>query len=167
MSHFMIMKNKNVGFLIAGISVLIVAIVLLFNSGLKNIVDQACDHGTTCAMYDTIALQTGLSLIIAGLVLIIGLFLIFSKEEQKIIEKVVIKKVKEKPKKIDMSGLDSVEKKVIEILKREKGAFFQSSVMEELGVGKVKMTRLMDKLEAKGIVVRNRRGMNNIIVLVR
>ena len=29
------------------------------------------------------------------------------------------------------------------------------------------MTRLVDKLEAKGIVERKRRGMNNIIVLVR
>lgn len=168
LSHMLIiMKNKNVGFLIVGISILIVVIVLLFNSGLKNIVDQTCDHGSTCGMYDTIALQTNLSLVIAGLVLIIGLFLIFSKEEEKIIEKIVVKKIKEKPKKIDMSGLDSTEKKVIEILKRENGAFFQSSVMEELGVGKVKMTRLMDKLEAKGILVRNRRGMNNILVLVR
>ena len=161
------MKNRNVGFLIVGISVLIVVIVLLFNSGLKNIVDQTCDHGSSCTMYDTIAMQTNLSLAIGGLVLVIGLFLIFSKESERIVEKVVVKKVRDKKAKrrIDMSKLDSDEKKVIEILRRENGAFFQSSMMEELGVGKVKMTRLMDKLEAKQIVERKRRGMNNIIVL--
>jgi len=157
------MKNRNVGFLIVGIAVLIGVIILLFNSGLKDIVDQTCDHGTECAMYDTIALQTNLSLAIAGLVLVIGLFFIFSKES----ERIVIKKVKEKSvkKKIDVSKLDSDEKKVLGILKRENGAFFQSSIMEELEVGKVKMTRLMDKLEAKQIIERKRRGMNNIIVL--
>jgi len=157
------MKNRNVGFLIVGISILIMVIILLFNSGLKNIVAQTCDHGPTCTMYDTISLQTNLSLAIGGLVLIIGLFFIFSKES----ERIVIKKVKGKAtkKKIDTTGLDSDEKKVVEILQRENGAFFQSSMMEELNVGKVKMTRLMDKLEAKQIVERKRRGMNNIIVL--
>ena len=73
------MKNKNVGFLIVGISIVIVAIVLLFNSGLKDIVDESCDHGSTCTMYDTIRVQTGLSVIIAGLVFLIGLFFILSK----------------------------------------------------------------------------------------
>jgi len=38
-------------------------------------------------------------------------------------------------------------------------------LMEELDVGKVKMTRMMDKLEAKQIIERKRRGMNNIVVL--
>ncbi|MBT7102526.1 hypothetical protein HN935_03375 [archaeon] len=159
------MRNKNVGFLIVGIAVMIVAIILLFNSGMKDIVDETCDHGTACQMYDTISMQTNLSLIIAGLVLVIGLFLIFSKEHERIIVKKV--KAKSRAKRIDMSKLDADEKKVVGILKREHGAFFQKSVMDELGVGKVKMTRLVDKLEAKGIVERKRRGMNNIIVLVR
>jgi uncharacterized membrane protein len=159
------MRNRNVGFLIVGISILIVAIILLFNAGLKDIVDETCDHGSSCKMYDTISMQTNLSLIIAGLVLVIGLFLIFSKEHERIVVKRV--KAKARAKRIDMSKLDADEKKVVGILKREKGAFFQKSVMEELGVGKVKMTRLVDKLEAKGIVERKRRGMNNIIVLVR
>ena len=159
------MKNKNVGFLIVGISVVIEAIVLLFNSGLKDIVDDSCDHGSTCAMYDTIRVQTGLSLIIASLVLAIGLFLIFSKESERIIIKKVIKKVRKK--RLDLSKLDREERKVVGILKREGGAFFQRSVMEELECGKVKMTRLVDKLEAKGLVERKRRGMNNILVLIR
>lgn len=159
------MKNRSVGFLIVGIFVLIVAIIFLFNSSLNNIIDQACDHGEGCIMHDTIEMQTNLSLVIAGLVLVIGLFLIFSKENEKVIIKEV--KVKEKPKKINLKGLDDEEKKVVKILRREKGAFFQKSIMEELDVGKVKMTRLIDKLESKGIVERKRRGMNNIIVLIK
>ena len=118
------MKNKNVGFLIVGIAVLIGVIILLFNSGLKNIVDQTCEHGSSCTMYDTISVQTNLSLAVAGLVLLIGLFFVFSKES----ERIVVKRVKGKPrkKKIDLSGLDSVEKKVVGILQRENGGFFQT-----------------------------------------
>ncbi len=157
------MKNKNVGFMVMGIAIVIAIIVLIFNAGLKSIVGETCSHGGGCTMYQTIATQTYLSLAVVGIILVIGLFLIFSKENEKIIIKRI--KFKEKKKKINLSGLDSVEKKSIKILEREGGAFFQKSLMDELGVGKVKMTRMMDKLEAKQIVERKRRGMNNIVVL--
>jgi uncharacterized membrane protein len=158
------MRNKNVGFLIVGISVFIFLIVLIFNSALQTIVGTTCSHGPTCSMFDTITIQTWISLAIAIFVLFIGLFLIFSKEEKEI----VIKRVKErtKKKKINLAGLDPIERKAVSLLKAED-AMFQSSLMEELDVGKVKMTRLLDKLEAKQIIERKRRGMNNIVVLKR
>lgn len=62
------MKNKNVGFLIVGIAVIIGIIVMIFNFGLKEIVQDTCDHGTACSMFDTIAIQTGTSFSIAGLI---------------------------------------------------------------------------------------------------
>ena len=157
------MKNKDVGYLILGISILIFAIIIIFNMGMKDIVNATCDHGSSCGMYDTIAIQTNLSVVIALLILLIGLFLIFAKQP----EKVVIKKVKEKEKKkkLNLSGLEEKEKELIEILKRENGAFFQKSLMEELDIGKVKMTRMLDKLEAKQFIERKRRGNNNIVVL--
>jgi len=157
------MKNKNVGFLVCGIAVVIVAIILIFNYGMRDIVSQTCTHGPDCGMYDTIALQTGISIAIAGLVLFLGLFLVFTKPE----EKVIIKKIKEKKKRIDLSKLDEDEKKVIQILQREKGGMFQRSLMEELEWGKVKITRMLDKLESKGLVERKRRGMNNIVILIQ
>ncbi|MFA4960111.1 MAG: hypothetical protein WC548_00425 [Candidatus Pacearchaeota archaeon] len=157
------MKNRNVGILIVGISVVIIAIIFLFNSGLQEIVSQTCDHGSTCSMYSTISMQTKLSLAIAGLVFIIGVFLIFSKESEKIIFRT--RKVIEKRKPINLDGLDKNEKEVVKILQTENGAMFQSALMEKLGIGKVGMTRLLDKLEAKQIIERKRRGMNNIIVL--
>ena len=70
------MKNKNVGFLISGIAVLIIVIIILFNQGLTKIVEDTCTHGPTCPMYQTISTQTYLSLAIAVFVLIIGLFFI-------------------------------------------------------------------------------------------
>ena len=151
------------GFLIIGIAIVVGIIVLIFNMGLKNIVDVTCSHGESCTMFDTIATQTYLSLTIAGVILIIGLFLIFSKES----ERIIVKKVKERvrAKKLDLSGLDADEKKVVKLLQGENGAIFQRTLMETLDLGKVKTTRLLDKLEAKQIVERKRRGMNNIVVL--
>ena len=155
------MKNKNVGYLIIGISIIIVFIILLFNNGLKEIVDQTCSHGSSCTMYDTIAIQTWLSLSTAALVFIIGLFLVFTKEP----ERISIQKVKEKKKKLNLKGLDNDEKKVIKILQKENNAIFQKTLMEQMEIGKVKITRLLDKLEAKQLIERKRRGMNNIVVL--
>ncbi len=158
------MRNKEVGYLVVGISVFIFLIIGLFNLGLRDIVSASCSHGPTCGMYDTIRVQTWFGIAIALLVFFIGLVLIFSKEERE----VVIKKVKEKAKKkkLDLSGLDATEKKAVNLLQKE-GGMFQKSLMEELGVGKVKMTRLLDKLESRGIVERKRRGMNNFVVLKR
>lgn len=156
------MRNKNVGYLIVGISIFIFVIILLFNAGMTDIVNQSCDHGTSCTMHDTIDFQTNLSIAIAGLVLLIGVFLIFSKENERVVVQKV--KVKEKKKSISLVGLDSFEKKAVSLLKKE-GGMFQKSLMEELGVGKVKMTRMLDKLEAKQIIERKRRGMNNFVVL--
>ena len=155
------MKNRNVGFLITGISVIIGIIIGIFNFALKKIVGDTCSHGPACTMYDTIAVQTWISAAIAGLILLIGVFFIFAKEP----EKIVIKKLKEKKKAIDMSSLDREEKIAVRIIQEENGAVFQSTLMEKLNIGKVGMTRLIDKLEAKQIVERKRRGMNNIVVL--
>lgn len=159
------MKNRNVGFLIVGISLVVVFIILLFNYGLKSLVAQTCSHGSTCSMFETISFQTYLSLAIAGIILIIGLFLIFAGESKKIIFRT--RKIKEKIKPLSLAGLDSLEKKAVGLIQQEKGAMFQRTLMEKLGIGKVGMTRLIDKLEAKQIVERKRRGMSNIVVLVK
>ena len=74
-------------------------------------------------------------------------------------------KEKTRSKKIDTSKLDSDEKKVVKLLQEENGGMFQATLMEKLDIGKVKLTRLLDKLEAKQLVERKRRGMTNVVVL--
>jgi len=155
------MENKNVGWLIIGISIVIGVIILIFNLGLRNIVADTCTHGTTCSMYDTISIQTWISFAIAGIILVIGLVLLFTKPK----EKIIVKTIKNKKKKLDLAGLDKQEKETIRLIQNENGAIFQAALMEKLGVGKVGITRLLDKLEAKQLVERKRRGMNNIVVL--
>jgi uncharacterized membrane protein len=157
------MENKNVGLLIIGIAVLVGVIVFIFNTALTDIVGQTCSMGKTCSMYDTIKTQTWLSLAIAGILLVVGVFIVFLKPKEKVVVRQIKEKIKEK--KLNLSGLDEDEKKVIGLLHSENNAMFQSALMEKLEIGKVGMTRLLDKLEAKQIIERKRRGMNNIVVM--
>ena len=155
------MKNKNVGFLIIGLALVLGLIVFIFNNALTTIVNTSCSHGSSCPMYGTINTQTYIGAALIAIIIIIGLVLIFTKEEKQIITK----KIKDKKKKIILDGLETDEKKIVRLLEKENGAMFQSSLMEKLEIGKVKATRLLDKLEAKQIIERKRRGMNNIVVL--
>jgi putative component of membrane protein insertase Oxa1/YidC/SpoIIIJ protein YidD len=155
------MENKTVGWVISGIAVIMAVIVLIFNLGLKKIVGDTCTHGASCSMYDTIAVQTWISLAIVGVILIIGITLMFIKPK----EKIIVKTIKEKKKKKDYSSLEKKEKETVNLIINEGNAMFQADLMEKLGIGKVGVTRLLDKLEAKQIIERKRRGMNNIVVL--
>ncbi len=155
------MENKNVGWLIIGIAAVMGFIVFIFNSALKGIVSQTCSHGPSCTMYDTITTQTWISFGIVDLIVVIGLAIMFTKPK----EKIVVRTIKEKKKKLNTNGLDKEEKEVIDLLMKEGKAMFQSDLMEKLEIGKVKTTRLLDKLEAKQFIERKRRGMNNIVVL--
>src|SRR3990167_9741384 len=100
------MENKHVGWIMLGISVLIVFLVFLFNNTLMDSVKNSCfiQHGDvqSCEMYDSVNYQTYLALGIVGVLVIFSLFLIFSKQS----ERVVVKKIKEKKieKKINLSS---------------------------------------------------------------
>ena len=159
------MENRNVGFLVIGISLLIIGIVFIFNNALKNIVGASCSatHGAqVCPMYDTITTQTYLAIAIVGVLIIIGLVLIFTKPD----ERIVVRKIKEKKleKKIDLSGLKQEEKQVFKLV-QENDAVFQADLIEKTGFGKAKMSRIIDRLEGRGLVERKRREMTNIVVL--
>jgi uncharacterized membrane protein len=163
------MRNKNVGFLIIGLAVVIGVIVFLFNNALTTIVDTSCSHGTSCPMYGTIHTQTYIGIALIAIIVIIGLVLLFSKEEKQII----IKKIKEKSldnqklkdKEQNLKLLDTEEKKVYQVLIDNKGTVFQSDLVEKSGFDKVKVTRVLDKLEGKQLIQRMRRGMTNVVML--
>jgi len=162
------MKNKFVGFLIIGLAIVIGVIVFLFNNALTSIVDTSCSHGTSCPMYGTIHTQTYIAIALIAVIVVIGLVLLFSKEEKQI----VIKKVKEKQsnipeekKKIDLSLLDKDEKVLVNLIHENKGTIFQSELVEKSGFDKVKVTRILDKLEGRQVIQRMRRGMTNVVML--
>ena len=155
------MENKQVGFLVIGIAIVMGVIIAMFNFVLRENMGLTCSHGPTCGMYGSLNVQTWISVILTIMIFGIGLIIMFLKPK----ERIIVKTIKEKKKKLNLEGLDSQEKKVIEILQSENGTIFQATLMEKIEIGRVGMTRLLDKLEAKQFIERKRRGMNNVIVL--
>jgi len=113
-------------------------------------------------MTQTLEQQTYLSLGITAILIIISLFLIFSKPN----EKIVIRKIKDKviEKKVDLSKFKPEEKQVYKLI-AEQGAIFQADLIEKTGFGKAKVTRIIDRLEGHSLVERKRRGMTNVVVI--
>ncbi len=166
------MKNRIVGVLIIGIALLIGYITYSFNRALKEIVDATCSHGETCPMVSTIEFHTNFSIAIIAFVVIIGLYLIFFGKEERIITKVKTVREQIKQKQITKENFQEVmqsmkddEKQVFEKVIEAQGTVFQSDLVEKTGMSKVKVTRILDKLEGKGLIERRRRGMSNVIVL--
>lgn len=157
------MENKYVGGIIIGVSLVMSFMIILFNTALRDIINATCSHGPECSMYSTLGFYNWFSIILVAIIFVIGLSIFFRKPK----ERIVLKKIKEKRKKLNMEGLDKDERKVITLLQNEGGAIFQKTLMEKLEIGKVKTTRLLDKLEAKQFIERKRRGMNNMVVLKR
>lgn len=109
------------------------------------------------------------SILGAGIALMqitLGIKLIKTKESSPIPPQIkVIKYEKEKPElEIDKSDLSENEKSIIFKLEKRK-EILQSELMEELNINKVKMSRVLKKLEEKDLIEKKKKGMNNLIVL--
>jgi len=57
------------------------------------------------------------------------------------------------------------ERKIYELILNNDGAVFQSKLVEMSGMPKSTVSLILDRLEAKGLVERRRRGMSNIVIL--
>jgi uncharacterized membrane protein len=154
-----------VGIIIVVFAAIMGFMIWLFNNALTQIVNDSCSHGPTCPMWGTISFHTNLSLGITGAVLLLGLyFIIFSKDTEA--PKIIIK-----PKGFDkkdyekvLEQLDKEEKHVFEKILGKEGTIFQSELVDE-DYTKVKVTRILDKLEGRGLVERRRRGMTNVVII--
>jgi len=167
------MKNRNVGIVIIGIALLIGFIILAFNMAMTEIVSTSCSHGESCPMWGTINFQTNVSTGVMVFVILVGLFLIFFAKDEKVTETKIVK-VKEQitPREITKDNYQKVmkeladdEKLVLEKIIESQGTIFQSDLVEKTGLTKVKITRILDKLEGKSIIERKRRGMTNVVIL--
>lgn len=166
------MKNRIVGILIICIAILIGFIIYSFNTAMTTIVSTSCSHGSDCPMWGTIKFQTNVSIAIMVFVIIIGLYLIFFGQEEIRITKIKTIKQQIEPKNITkenyqkvMSDLSSDEKIVLGKVIEAKGTIFQSDLVENTKFTKVKITRILDRLEGRGLIERKRRGMTNVIIL--
>jgi len=160
------MENKNVGWLILGIAALVTFVIFLFKSASEQITKASCSMEVAlCPMNKTINQQTYLALAIVGILVVIGLVLIFSKPHERLVIKKIKEKIETKRKPINYAHLDKEEKVVVKAIELAEGTIFQSDLVEKSGFDKVKVTRILDRLEGKQIIERKRRGMTNVVIL--
>ncbi|MCK4714301.1 MAG: hypothetical protein KAT35_01910, partial [Candidatus Aenigmarchaeota archaeon] len=150
------MENRTAGYMIIAIAALIAFIVYSFNMALVDIVGSACSHGSECPMWGTLGVQTNVSIGITFFIMLIGIYLAVFGKEKPAVNRIVRPKVKLSEISRDnyddvIKKLDSDEKPVFESVIDEKGSIFQSSIVEKTGMSKVKVTRILDRLEGRGL----------------
>lgn len=65
-----------------------------------------------------------------------------------------------------LEGLTSEdERKIYQLIMDENGVIFQGRLVEKSGFSKGKVSLILDRLEARGLLERKRHGMSNVVVL--
>ncbi len=152
------------GVLIIGVAVIFFFIVMSFNVALEKIITDTCTDGPTCPMHTSLNLQRIISYSLIGLLVLIGAFVTFFMHEKKLPPETK-KTLSEEEKKRTLENLNDEEKQVMNLVLREQGSIYQSDLIKDTQLTKVKVTRILDKLEGRGLIERKRRGMTNIVIL--
>lgn len=66
---------------------------------------------------------------------------------------------------IEAGTLPEEEAKLYDLLRLNQGSMYQSDIIKQTELSKVKISRILDRMEGKGIIDRKRRGMTNIVIL--
>ena len=161
------MQNKFVGFLLIGLSLLLGFIVISFNKSINDIAKSSCSdiiQGISCPIVESINFQTKMSLGIMTFLILFGLYLIFFGKEATT-NSFQPRKITKGEYKDIINKLNDEEKTIFEKIIESQGSIFQSELVDKTQLTKVKITRILDKLEGKGLIERKRRGMTNNIIL--
>ncbi|MFH0835137.1 MAG: MarR family transcriptional regulator [Candidatus Micrarchaeota archaeon] len=156
------MENRTVALVILGFAILLGFVVWSYDNALNDIVSESCTHGTTCPMYGTLTTQRNISIGLIGLLLVMGaaLFLLSESKQQEARAEPAARKLSVPPK-----SLKGDERAVYDALAAAGGSLYQGDVARKTDLGKVRVSRVLDKLEHDGLVERKRRGMANLVVL--
>jgi hypothetical protein len=153
---------REAGFALIAISIVLFFVMVSLTNQLNGYIHASCTHpeGEVCPMASELPIQS-----YAGFTLdfVIGGFGVFLVYKSKQFEKIHASRKQDFEK--TLKQLDSDEKKVYEFISGSDGVVFQSDIVEKTGLQKVKVTRILDRMEHRGIVERRRRGMSNIVLI--
>src|SRR3989344_9190038 len=149
-------NNKKLGVVLIVLSLITGGIFVYYISNLtQKSQELGCFDNIECSTIERGLSISHIAVGIFSFILALGFYLIFFTRER-IIEQ----------KEYDLSKLTSEEKHVFLFIKENKDkGVYQSNVVEQFNFPKSKVSRILDKLEAKQIIERKRRGMTNIIFL--
>src|SRR3989338_460807 len=158
--------QREIGYALIAISLVMIAITAYSTdktAKLNEVLHQDCSlPEAICPFNTSIPLENATIFFLEFAVLIAGIYFVFRKPLQ-----TAGKQGMEDYKKLKKtaSELKGDEKKIYDIVLNSNGFIFQNELIEKSNLHKVAVTRILDKLEGKGLVERRRRGMSNAIVL--
>ena len=123
---------------------------------------ECSESSLNCTVVGHFPAETFLGVASMGVILILGAWIVVKsgKEYNDIVHTDATKNKAAKNLKGD-------EKSLYDFIVSSEGTSFQNDIVTKLGYSKVKTSRILDRLEAKGLLERRRRGMANLIVLKR
>jgi uncharacterized membrane protein len=158
------MENKTLGLALVAISIVLFILTSSFTIELNETTMSSCEScsapGETCPHTGNLPWQSYLGFSVSFLVLIMGFYIIVQGNKARL---ATLKK--EKQTREAVKTLNKDERKIFELIAGSGGVIFQSELAERLGFPKVKVTRILDRLEGRGLLERRRRGMSNVVVL--
>jgi len=163
--------NKTMMGIVAVLLLLFVAAVFFYNRTLNDLAASSCtENASICPHAKVVDTQ---NMVIAVLVIVIAImagWLLYNSyfakpaAAQQEAANPEAKGAPAKKKKITAQELDADESAIAAIVNGAGGSVFQSDIMKKTGFSKVKVSRLLDRLEHKGLLERKRRGMTNLVV---
>lgn len=154
-------SQKTLGIVIGFFAIVLIVILSFVKADLDRksaFLCRAVEESPELSMEDCPAHEGGASWLLFGAFGLVSLILGFG-----IYVFVTAKESRPRPA-VRLSKLGEDELVIVKALQKE-GSSYQSDLIRETGWSKVRMTRVLDRLESKGVVERKRRGMTNIVVL--
>jgi len=154
--------------MVAVLLLLFVAAVFFYNRTLNDLAAGSCtEDASVCPHAKIVETQ---NYVIAALIIVLAMmagWLIYTsyfakREEPQATGDVKMAHIKKR--KISAPSLDADETAVVAIINEGNGSIYQSDIMKKTGFSKVKVSRVLDRLEQKGLLERKRRGMTNLVV---
>lgn len=156
---------RYVGIVLIVLSIVLFVIMYNFSNTMLEIIDSGqigvCESFEACP-HVMILNQAYVGYFLSFVILIIGIFLVIYGGKKG----AELEPAGKKDKWEDVvKTLKGDEKEIYEKIIISEGVIFQSDLVEQSGFPKAKISRILDKMEARGLLERKRRGMANAVVL--
>jgi len=162
-------RNKTTIGIVSVLLLLFVAAVFFYNRTLNDLANGSCtEDASICPHAKVVDAQNYVIAILVIVIAVMAGWLLynayFAKSPAPAEAAPETKQAGTKKRKLSTNDLDSDEARVVAIINEGNGSVYQSDIMKKTGFSKVKVSRLLDKLEQKGLLERKRRGMTNLVV---
>ncbi len=155
------LTTKQIGVAVSVMAVLSFFVTISFTQRLiadNELLHQNCPLPAGICPFTGFPIQSAAAFLFDTALLALGLYMVYGQNKGAYAGRAAVRISEDA-----MKSLGDDEKKLYGMVVAE-GAVFQSDLVDESGYSKVKVTRILDKLEGRGFVERRRRGLANMIV---